>query len=152
MNRSFVKRITKGHNCFRFSYKHVSGYLLIALIAAIIFGACADWNLFDKSVPKGETRSEVDMAAIKLAQSNAVEAFNSSSQEAVNALCFDEAKSIYANQYSTEELNTIGTYLEKARLTSVSSLHAEYTYKIDKVEYTLTMGIDGDGNWKIVRY
>lgn len=125
---------------------------VIALTASFLFAACSDWNLFDKTVPKEETSGKVDVAAIKQAQSNAVEAFNTSNQEAVDALCFEEAKSVYSRLYTGEELATIGTYLEKARLTSVSNIHAEYTYKIDKVEYTFTMGIDGEGNWKIVRY
>lgn len=152
MKRLYFQEKPWGQNYLSRGSRYFLLFFLSGLLSSIIFGACSDWSLFDKSVPKEETRSKVDITAIKQAQSKAVEAFNASNQDAVDALCFDEAKSTYANQYSKEELTIIGSYLEKAKLTSVSSIHAEYTYKIDKVEYTFTMGIDGEGNWKIVRY
>lgn len=121
-------------------------------IVSLLFPSCNNWSLFDKSVPKGETKVNVDMAAIKAVKNEAKEAFAEGSQEEIDAMCFDEVRSVFTSQYTKEDLEAIGSYLEKAKLTSYSAVHAEYTYKVDKLEYTFAMGIDGDGNWKIVRY
>ena len=134
------------------------GFFLLGVCLMAVFQLLTRCNKDDdflkNSISKEEQKQDIDYKAIKSAGSQYQKAFSSGDQSAVDAITFDETLTFFAEnpQYSSQELSEIGNAMQKAKLNAATGNFAEYTYVIEKVEFTFTMAFDSDGQWKLVRY
>lgn len=113
-----------------------------------------DDDLFSGSISQEEQELNIDYAAIKEAVKQYQKAFVKGDQDEINSLTFEETVSFINRNYpySEEELADIGSAMSKAELTASTANYAEYTYTIKGNEFTFAMGLDSDGEWKLIRY
>jgi hypothetical protein len=113
-----------------------------------------DEDFLKNTISKGEQKQNIDYKAIKEAVGQFENAFIAGDQQQVNELTFDETVSFLSQnpQYSSQELGEIGKAMAKAKVSAASENFAEYSYIIEGHEFTFTMGLDSDGQWKLIRY
>lgn len=132
----------------------VSGFLLMACLQMLT--QCNHDNDFLKnSISKDEIKDEIDYESIAKAKDQIQAAMSSADESALNELIVDDFRTFYQNSataYTTEEMTAIGEAMKKAKLSSATANFAEYSYKIDRVEYTFNMVLDEDGTWKISNF
>jgi hypothetical protein len=102
-----------------------------------------------------ETSMNIDLKAINQAGATIESALLSADQSAVNKLVFGESAGLYLGDtyaYSPDELATIGSAFKNRQLTTSTENFAEFTYTISGKAFSLTIGRDEEGTWKIIRY
>lgn len=132
--------------------------LLLFLLGFIVMGAIYTLTRCSKddyTINPDELKQDIDLEAISKAAAGIEDAFAASDQTAIDKLVMEESLAGYRDKeepYSSEELAAIGNALKDKELTTATTNFAEYTYSIDGKKFTIWMGREADGAWKIIRY
>ena len=131
----------------------VYGFLFMSTITVFLrCGSFGDDNIFDK-VNISIQEEKIDYVGIKNAGNQIEKLLTDKDLDAINELKFSDANNPMLNAtYTEEELEELSKAFKKRKLTTATSLFAEYTYTIDGEDYTMTMGCDTEGNWRLVRF
>ena len=114
----------------------------------------SDDPLFDQ-YKLSELELNIDYAGIKKAGNETEALLLQGDVSAINEMLVEDVQSVYNQQqalYSSEELEAIANAFKKRKLVFATEDFAEYSYKIDGTDYTLTRGQVEEGVWKIIRY
>jgi len=112
-------------------------------------------DFLKNTISKEESKDMVDYKAIEKAIDQFEDAFKAADQTAINALTFGETLEMQAsglNTYTAEELEEIGKAFRKAKVSVATENYAIFNYTIEGIEFSFSMAIDEDGEWKLVRY
>jgi len=130
------------------------GFLFMASVYSLT--RCSkDDDLLAGSINPDELEENIDYKSINKAGESIEDAFIASDQTAIDNLVLDESLKIFQGKeepYSTEELAEIGKAFKRRELTTATKNYAEFTYKIDGVEYTMALACEEESVWKIIRY
>lgn len=137
---------------FLFSLKFILLGFLFAGLVNIVTRCSKDDELFD-SVDKDLVKLEIDVEGAQKSSEEVEKLFVKSDLEALNSMKFDDANSPELNiAYTPEDLEIIGKAFKKREITFIGESVVEYTYTIEGENYTMVMGKDAEGNWKIIRF
>jgi len=141
------------------NYLKPIGYIAVGFLSMAILHSLTQCNrdedFLKKSISKDEENIAYDYEGLKVASSNIEKILLEADADAIDRMILSQMNDFYSspeNAYNSEELQTIGNAFKKAKLTTITANFAEYTYSIDKVEYTLTMALDENNEWKIVKF
>lgn len=133
-------------------------YFVLGVLLVIIFQAlthCIQDDDFLKNSINTKENTAIDYKAIDQAVDNYRKAFSEANQSDIDALTWDENlehRELTREFYTSEELETIGKAMRRAKLVSASANYAEYSYSIEGNTFTFSMALDVDGEWKLLRY
>lgn len=135
------------------SYFLLYGFIFMGLITSMVQCSGPDDDPLFDAIDQELQEQKIDYEGIKQTGNTIEELFNENDFEGLIELKFDDAgHEDFNHQYSNDELNSIGKAFAKRKLTTVTGSFAEFTYTIEGVDYTLTMGVDQEGNWRIIRF
>lgn len=143
--------------------KNLTNKLLLVVLGFMMMGAlqlltrCNSDNddLLDGGINPDELKVNVDYNGIKALAGYIEEAFLDANQTSLDSLTSKESLTIYKGKivpYTSKEMETIGKALKSRELTLASEMYAEYSYKIENKTFTLAIGRNEKGVWKIIRY
>ena len=97
---------------------------------------------------------EIDQKGIIKAAKTIETLFQNSDQQSLNEMLFEDMAESMKNigNYTEEEMQAINKAFKNRKITIATENFAEFTYIIDGMEYTLTIGKNADGEWKIIRF
>lgn len=130
------------------------GMLFMSMLLVLFQCTKSDDPLFDQ-YKLSELELNIDYAGIKKAGNETEALLLQGDVSAINEMLVEDVQSVYNQQqalYSSEELEAIANAFKKRKLVFATEDFAEYSYKIDGTEYTLTLGQVEEGVWKIIRY
>jgi hypothetical protein len=130
------------------------GMFFMSMLLVLFQCTKSDDPLFDQ-YKTSELEANIDYPGIKKAGNETEALLLQGDVTAINENLVDDVQSVYNQQqalYTSEELEVIANAFKKRELTFATEDFAEYSYKIDGAEYTLTLGQVEEGVWKIIRY
>lgn len=144
-----LKQINSQGEAYFFIYGFLFMVMVTSLLRCVSFGGD---DIFDK-VNTSIQEVKIDYEGIKNAGNQIEKLLANKDLEAINEFKFSDANDPILNTpYTEQELEELSKAFKKRKLTAATSLFAEYTYTIDGEDYTMTMGCDSEGNWRLVRF
>jgi len=139
---------------FKPSVFFLYGMIFMSMLLILLQCNKSDDPLFDQ-YKTSELEANIDYTGIKKAGNETEALLLQGDVAAINENLVDDIQSVYNQQkdlYTSDELEAIGKAFKKRKLNFATEDFAEYSYKIDDTEYTLTLGQVEEGEWKIIRY
>lgn len=144
-----LKQLKSQRGAYFFIYGFLFMVMVTSLLRCVSFGGD---DIFDK-VNTSIQEVKIDYEGIKNAGNQIEKLLANKDLEAINEMKFSDANDPILNTpYSEQELEELSKAFKKRKLTTATEMFAEYTYSIDGEDYTMTMGCDSEGNWRLVRF
>lgn len=140
-----MKKVTSPFSFF------LMGFMIMGVI--LIVSRCSKYN----EPPEDDTtfNMDVDLTSINKAGSEIEMALLSADQAEIDKWVMEESLELYKDKetpYTTSELSDIGTAFKSRELTTATENYAEFTYTIADKKCTVTIALEKEGVWKMVRY
>ncbi|NOY07131.1 MAG: hypothetical protein GXO82_10975 [Chlorobi bacterium] len=128
----------------------ILGVLTIAVLH--MFATCSEGD--GGAGPNDDPPSNVDVTAINEGAQKVEEAFATADPQKVAEILTEEAKAFYAEELDgiQDRMAAFSKVIQTRTLKTYSEYYAEYSYTDNGSSYTLTLALQEDGAWKLMRF